>query len=89
MMMPEGDRQFIRITSSTAESRYRPAANERTDSLGDATIARSPRYSSQAYFWTQDWQQAEKLAEFDLMAGSDYEPSGFEDLVRWLREDED
>jgi hypothetical protein len=85
--MSEGGEVRIRITSSSSQSRYVPAANERTDSLENAIPARSPRYSSQAYFWSQDWQQGEKLADWDLFTGGDYEPTDIEDLIRWLDED--
>ena len=52
-----------------------------------ARVARSPRYGSQAYFWTESWQQAERLADFDEIAGMDFEPADFDDLIEWLSSD--
>lgn len=54
---------------------------------GRAFAVRSPRHSSQAYYWTTVWQQRERLAEIDLSIGNVYQPTGVDDLIRWLHEE--
>lgn len=46
----------------------------------------SPRHGSQAYFWTNEWQQSERLADLDLLIGGEYayRPTDVEDLIREL-----
>ena len=54
---------------------------------GEST--RSPRYGSQRYFWSQSWQRAERLADYDLLVGDDFRPASRDDLFEWLDADED
>lgn len=49
----------------------------------------SPRHGSQSYFWTRDWQQRERLADFDFLIGDVYRPTDVEDLIRFLDDDDD
>lgn len=46
----------------------------------------SPRHGSQAYFWTTDWQQKERLADWDFLIGETFKPTDAEDLIRHLHE---
>ncbi len=46
----------------------------------------SPRHGSQAYFWTTDWQQKERLADLDFLIGGTFRPTNAEDLIRHLHE---
>jgi hypothetical protein len=46
----------------------------------------SPRHGSQAYFWTTEWQQKERLADWDFLIGNVYRPSDIDDLIRHLDE---
>lgn len=46
----------------------------------------SPRHGSQSYFWTPEWQQKEKIADFDFLSGNVYEPSDVDDAIRQLHE---
>lgn len=44
----------------------------------------SLRHGSQAYFWTTDWQQKERLADWDFLIGETFKPTDVEDLIRHL-----
>jgi len=46
----------------------------------------SPRHGSQAYFWTTEWQQKERLADWDFLIGGEFRPTDVEDLIRHLHE---
>jgi hypothetical protein len=48
----------------------------------------APRHGSQSYFWTLDWQQRERLADFDFLIGNIYRPTDVEDLIRFLDDDD-
>ncbi len=87
--MPEGGMERISLTSSSAQSRYVPSGREGTGTIGNAVPARSRRYGSQSYFWTQSWQQGERLADLDLLTGDEYQPTDVDDLLRWLESDDD
>lgn len=50
--------------------------------------ARSSIPRSQAYFWTAEWQQWERLADYDRLIGDYYEPGDVDDLVAWLNDGE-
>ena len=81
---------FVDVSAtSAAEARYNPSPKDRADVLGNVRVRQSLRYGEQAYFWTESWQQAEKLAEFDRLADMDYKPTDIADLRRWLEEDDD
>lgn len=41
--------------------------------------------NEQSYFWTQDWQQAERLASSE----EDYDPTDVDDLIRWLESNDE
>ena len=49
------------------------------------------RDPDQAWFWTPEWQAAEREAEADFAAGRSVTFDNVEDLIRWLHEavDED
>lgn len=70
--------------SSTSATSYEPSPADRSNLSQNATVGRSRRYGDQAYFWTEVWQQGEKLANFDYIAGMDYEPKDLDDLFDWL-----
>jgi hypothetical protein len=44
----------------------------------------SLRHGTQAYFWTPEWQQRERLADYDFLIGDTYEPTDVADLIREL-----
>ena len=46
----------------------------------------SPRVGTQAYFWTAEWQQKERLADYDFLIGDTFTPSDVEDLIASLHE---
>lgn len=46
----------------------------------------SPRHSSQAYFWTTEWQQRERLADYDFLIGDTFKPANADDLIQQLHE---
>jgi hypothetical protein len=81
------DRETFHIAESSASGRYVPLRQEHADSVDGSRPARSLRLSEQAYFWSERWQQGERLADYDYMAGTDYQPANLEDLMRWLKED--
>ncbi len=84
-----GGEMFVRVSATTAaEVRYVLSPRDRADVLDDARVGRSPRYGDQSYFWTQDWQQAERLADFDYLADMDYQPADMADLLEWLESDD-
>lgn len=83
-----GEMIFHASATSAAETRYVPSVRDRADVLGAARVGRSPRFGDQSYFWTQDWQQAERLADFDYLVDMDYEPASLSDLLEWLGSDE-
>jgi hypothetical protein len=83
----EFDSDYFDIRESTAASSYRPLRQEHADSVDNSRPGRSLRTAEQAYFWTERWQQGEKLADYDYVAGADYEPADVDDLIRWLNED--
>ena len=39
---------------------------------------------SQEYFWTEEWQQGEQDADFDLRTGATRSFSNSKDAIRWL-----
>lgn len=43
---------------------------------------------AQAYFWTPDWQEAEREADEDIRLGRTRRFSTFEDAQAWLESDE-
>lgn len=46
----------------------------------------SPRTGSQAYFWTAEWQQKERLADIDFLIGDTLKPANVEELIAHLHE---
>ncbi|MCL4500053.1 MAG: AbrB/MazE/SpoVT family DNA-binding domain-containing protein [Chloroflexi bacterium] len=42
---------------------------------------------SQAWFWTKEWQEAEKTAEEDIRSGRVKEFASVEDLISYLHEE--
>lgn len=74
--------------TNAAENRYVPSPRDGTDVLGGARVGRSPRFGTQSYFWTEDWQQAERLADFDYSADMDFEPKDMDELLAWLDSDD-
>lgn len=82
-----GTLDFRLSATSSAESHYVPSPQDKADVLGAARVGRSPRYGDQSYFWTQSWQQAETLADYDYLSGMDYEPKNIQDLLEWLDDD--
>ena len=75
-------------SSSSLGTRYEPSRLERSDALPGVRVGRSLRYGEQAYFWTDSWQQAETLADFDYMIGDDYRPRSLDDLFEWLESED-
>ena len=75
----------VGITDATATS---VSARPRAVATTPGYESHSPRASSQAYYWTLEWQQRERLADFDLLIGGDavYKPADIPDLLRWLHE---
>lgn len=49
----------------------------------------SPRRGSQAYFWSLEWQQGERLAAYDFLIDDVYKPVDANDLIDWLHGDDD
>ncbi len=42
----------------------------------------------QAYFWTDEWQEGERLADRDRLNGDCYKPTDIDDLIAWLNDNE-
>ncbi|MBI3360732.1 MAG: hypothetical protein HY023_06440 [Chloroflexi bacterium] len=45
--------------------------------------------ASQAYFWTEQWQESEREADEDIRSGRSREFAGVEELIEWLHSDEE
>jgi hypothetical protein len=76
----------INASKATASTMMVPTISA-SSATKPARALLSPRQGSQAYFWTTEWQQGERLADFDYLSANTYEPADVNDLVRWLNED--
>jgi hypothetical protein len=59
------------------------AAEANARALSDLSLSLDQRY-----FWTLEWQQKERLADWDILIGAVYRPKDVEDLIRSLQEDD-
>jgi hypothetical protein len=78
----------VNASKATARAVMVPTISASSATMTARTLP-SPRHGSQAYFWTREWQQKERLADFDFLIGDTYRPSGIEDLIRELESDDD
>lgn len=85
--LSSGYMELSPAASSSSDPRVMPGLQE--SHIIEGRVAPSLKYGPQAYFWTQDWQQAERLAHHDFLIGDVYEPSDVEDGIAWLHDDED
>ena len=44
------------------------------------------RHGTQPNYWTEEWTQKERLADFDRIAGTIYEADNMDDVIRMLDE---
>ena len=70
-------------TMSTAQSiRVTPRATAAT--APSTRALQRNRHGSQAYYWTREWQQGERLADLDILVGDVYKPRDVPALLEWL-----
>ena len=66
----------LRIPSAQASAAY-PALSDLALTL------------DQKYFWTEEWQQKERLADWDILIGDLYVAEDVEDMIRSLQDEDD
>ncbi len=74
-------------TASAVSASAIPVGASATSAAAPCRSLPSPRHGAQAYFWTTDWQQRERLADWDFLSGNTFRPAGAEDLIRHLQEE--
>ncbi len=78
--------QSFRLDQSSAAATNSQSGAFEAAATSPSRSLPTPAHASQAYFWTPEWQQRERLADWDFLIGDEYKPDDVDDLIRHLHE---